>query len=428
MPQLNDGQKFLISELMDLFPSTGKRFALNPSSSLWKQRDVPNLHWMEKIDDRHPWDVYIHIPFCKSICTFCGCNIKTAQGHEQEGVYIDKVLQEWSFYQKEHPNNTIKNLFIGGGTPNALSEKNISRLLETFNAQNIYIELSPQLFNESQAKALSSFNIKRVTFGIQDFNKKVLDNVNRTQSLSKVHEAIYFSRKYNLGEIATDLIYGLPFQNQQSIKETLRQILEIEPDLIHFYPLAPVPWQEARQRAYGQFELIPQKQKNILYDLGASDLLKNGYKNLGFNVFLSKYTTIKNNSLLDRNICDVASELSTTLIGLGVSSISYSKDMYVRNHKILEKYLFQEHKEKKHFPLGHFRRASEIELEALYKTIFMNGKFKWDGDDFLEFLKHGLLVKNNDQYLVTDIGRHFLPQLYAKIEEAKSSLISSRPY
>ena len=164
MDLLQEGHQLYLRELMDLFPSPGKRFTLNPSPSKWKQHDVPNLHWFEKISDQKPWDLYIHIPFCKSICTFCGCNIKTAEGHEQEGVYIDKVLHEWSFYQKEYPDHQVENLFIGGGTPNALSIKNLVRLLESIETSNIYIELNPQLFNEEQAKALAAFNLKRVTF------------------------------------------------------------------------------------------------------------------------------------------------------------------------------------------------------------------------------------------------------------------------
>ncbi|MFZ8933204.1 MAG: coproporphyrinogen-III oxidase family protein [Bacteriovoracaceae bacterium] len=417
MLQTDYSSRYSLSHLMEVFPSPGKRYTLSPTPSKWRQRDILIQNWFDHLNDQAPWDLYIHIPFCKSICTFCGCNVKITEGHDQEGIYIDKIIQEWSFYKKEFPQAKVNNLFIGGGTPNALSDKNLARLLENFEFEGLSIELAPQLFTESQAKILSQFKVRRVSFGVQDLDQHVLQNVNRQQKTEDVYNALFLARKYGLGDISIDLIYGMPLQTSHTIEKTFTKILSQYPDLVYYYPLAHVPWQASRQKAYGHFESTAQKQKNILYEKGVNKLNQEGYKNLGFNAFVLKDSSLDYSHSLKRNICSIGSDLSSTLIGLGVSSITSNNKMYLQNHKIIEKYLHSDQKERKLFPIGYIKSEYDISLESIFQKVFEDKVIKDQNYNFTNMTRYGLLEKNKGFYKVTEAGLHFLPHILDQLEK-----------
>lgn len=409
-----------ILELLDKFPSPGKRFNLFPTPSKWSLKNIPVSDWIQELKNKTTSDLYIHIPFCKSLCTFCGCNVKVTQNHEHENIYVDNLLKEWKYYNKNLPHLKIKNLFLGGGTPNSLSLSSMEKLLGELNFENLYLEADPRYLSKEQAKLLKKYHVKGYNFGIQDIDHKVLVNVNRAQNLEQINQAVYLARMYGYCEVAFDFIYGLSFQTPESLEKSLTQLCQLAPDLVNFYPLAHVPWQEARQKAYGHVPNFSIQEKNILFETGLKTLEEQGMEHIGFNCFIHRDSPVYKSfstKQLKRSLVHTGINLDKTLIGLGVSSISFTENMYVQNEKIFDKYIHFNKNEKKVFPNGHTKSETEIVLQNLLDELFTNGSITLHNiNEHISSLgKEGLLDLRDNQVSLTPKGRHFLSQIFEAI-------------
>jgi oxygen-independent coproporphyrinogen-3 oxidase len=317
-----------------------------PSSESWKEF-VKNR--FQKSNNSKGISLYIHLPFCESLCTFCGCNTRITINHAVEDPYINAILKEWELYLDvftEKP--LIREIHLGGGTPTFFSPSNlellISKILKTSSIHphaEFSFEAHPNSTSKEHLKTLYEYGFRRLSLGIQDFDSRVQQAVNRIQSFETVEKAVNNAKETGYTSINFDLIYGLPFQNEKSIIDTIHKTRLLKPQRIAFYSYAHVPWIKPGQRSFTEKDLPHDEYKRKLYELGRELFQEAGYIEIGMDHFSlpedSLYQSLLNNTL-HRNFMGYTTSNSELMIGLGVSSISDSWDCFAQNVKKVEEY------------------------------------------------------------------------------------------
>ncbi|MEO8760911.1 MAG: oxygen-independent coproporphyrinogen III oxidase, partial [Bacteroidia bacterium] len=294
--------------------------------------------------------LYIHLPYCESLCTYCGCNTRITINHKVETPYIEAVLKEWNLYCllfDEKPR--IKEIHLGGGTPTFFSPENLKILIdgilskaEIFDKADFSFEAHPNNTTFTHLETLYNLGFRRVSFGIQDFDPKVQQIINRIQSFEQVEKVVAEARSIGYTSINFDLIYGLPLQTRNSVTDTINKVQLLKPDRIAFYSYAHVPWIKPGQRSFTEADLPVDVEKRELYEIGCTKFKELGYEEIGMDHFAlpsdSLCKAIKENTL-HRNFMGYTHNSTQLMIGLGVSSISDTWYAFAQNVKTVEKYL-----------------------------------------------------------------------------------------
>lgn len=294
--------------------------------------------------------VYVHLPFCESLCTYCGCTTRITVNHGVEEPYIHAVLKEWRMYRALFQGTPrIRELHLGGGTPTFFSAANLRRLVEglldgcilTADAE-LGFEGHPRSTSAEHLQVLHELGFRRVSIGIQDFDPRVQTVINRVQPFAEVQRVFDDARHIGYRSINADLIYGLPLQTERSIRLTMGRTLALRPDRIAFYGYAHVPWVKPGQRRYTEADLPADAAKRALYELGRELLEEAGYEEVGMDHFALPGEALHNSmrdGTLHRNFMGYTPVRTELLIGLGVSSISDAWTSYAQNLKVVEDYL-----------------------------------------------------------------------------------------
>lgn len=293
--------------------------------------------------------LYLHLPFCESLCTYCGCNKKITTNHSVEDEYITAIAKEWELYRQlmdEMP--VIRELHLGGGTPTFFSPKNLTRLLNIIFESSIIaadhefsIEGHPNNTTTAHLQALYDLGFRRISYGVQDNDPEVQRIINRIQPVENVQRATDAARAVGFRSVNFDLIYGLPKQTIASLQRTIEQTIAMKPDRIAFYSYAHVPWTSRGQRLFDENDLPSTEEKMQLYQLGKKMLTENGYYDIGMDHF-----ALPNDDLyiacqegrLHRNFMGYTTQHTKLLLGLGVSSISDAGIAFAQNEKTLHDY------------------------------------------------------------------------------------------
>lgn len=370
--------------------------------------------------------LYIHLPFCESLCTYCACNTRITVNHKVEEPYIRAVLKEWDLYLQmlgEKPR--IRELHLGGGTPTFFSPTNLSRLVREIidKAQispdhDFSFEGHPANTTSEHLQTLFDLGFRRVSFGIQDFDPVVQEAINRYQSIEQVQQIIQEARRIGYTSVNLDLVYGLPHQSLQSITSTLKTSVRLKPERIAFYSYAHVPWIKPGQRKFSEADLPADIEKRKLYEKGTALFTSAGYAHVGMDHFAlpgdNLYEALKKKRL-HRNFMGYTDKHSTLMIGLGVSAISNSRTAFSQNVKELEKYL--ELISAGNLPVlrGHVLSERDQMIGTIILNIMCQGEAYFESDQFpdikekLEVLKHDGLINLKENLLeVTEPGRSFL--------------------
>lgn len=299
--------------------------------------------------------LYIHLPFCESLCTYCGCTKRITKNHSVEVPYLEAVLGEWSHYLElfgESPK--ISGIHLGGGTPTFFSPQNLSLLIsEILKSAKVLpdaefsFEGHPNNTTFDHLDQLARLGFDRVSYGIQDFDARVQQAIHRIQPFEKVKEATDNARKLGYSSINFDLIYGLPYQTLTSLKATFDQVAQLRPERIAFYSYAHLPAAFPAQRGF-ESHLPKDQEKRTLYELGKEMLIQMGYEEVGMDHFAltdDPLCAAKRKGNLHRNFMGYTTSPSEMLIGLGTSSISDIGLAFAQNEKNIESYLnfTQEH-------------------------------------------------------------------------------------
>ncbi len=305
---------------------------------------------LEQQDDTRPLSLYFHLPFCRSACYFCGCNVVFTSKEDKKERYIDYLFTEMDILKKHlNTNREIMQLHFGGGTPTFFNAEQLGRIIakikETFpnfrSDAEISCEIDPRFLDEDQMKLMVANGFNRVSFGQQDFDEKVQTAVHRIQPYDITKDAVDLARKYGIDSINVDLIYGLPYQSFETFKKTLELTLTLDPDRLAVFNYAHVPWLKKTMRKIDETTLpTPDVKLNILkYTIDFFE--GNGYKMIGMDHFAKPddelFLAIDKGEL-HRNFQGYTTKGGADLIGIGITSIGEGVGYYAQNYKEMNDY------------------------------------------------------------------------------------------
>ncbi len=436
--------------LFDKYNIPAPRYTSYPTVPSWE--NTPNeQQWKERIKNQYAKyghegiSMYVHLPFCESICTYCGCNKVITKNHSFEDNYIDALLQEWRMYKKLFGTAPlIKEIHLGGGTPTFFSPDNLRRLIEYIKVGTkvaedavLSVEVHPSYTTEAHLKTLNQLGFNRISVGIQDFDPIVQNAISRIQTFEEVEEKMKLIRHYGFDSVNFDLIFGLPFQTLNSIEDTLQKVAILNPDRIAFYGYAHVPWTSRAQRKFSDDDIPQGEEKRRLYELGQSILHEQGYSEIGMDHFAKKedelYKAFENGEL-HRNFMGYTTAKSKFLIGLGASSISDSGNAYVQNEKNFLRY--QKAIAEGHFPIirGHLLSEEDLivkhhilNLMCQFKTRFVQSPLEkmvlegvserlsaMEDDGLVACLNNGILLSGNGRPFVRNVCMALDPYIHKR--------------
>ncbi len=319
--------------------------------------------WEQLVRDRYidnraaGISLYIHLPFCESLCTYCGCNKKITTNHSVEEEYINVILKEWRLYcqlLEERP--LVREIHLGGGTPTFFSPQNLELLLKGIfescilhEQKEFGFEGHPNNTTPQHLTTLHQLGFTRVSYGVQDDDPIVQRAINRIQPFENVARATENARAIGFKSVNFDLIYGLPFQTLAGLENTFNKVVSLKPDRIAFYSYAHVPWKQKAQRLFDETNLPSPEEKMQLYLKGKEILCAAGYTDIGMDHFALQADDLYKawlNNTLHRNFMGYTTATTGYLLGLGVSAISDIGVAYAQNQKELENYYRSIHSNK----------------------------------------------------------------------------------
>lgn len=347
----------MLNSLVNKYNIAGPRYTSYPTVPYWNSETFSLNKWKSSLKQsfkesnlKEGISLYIHLPFCESLCTFCGCNKRITKQHSVESPYIDAVLKEWNLYLELFDEKLIiKELHLGGGTPTFFSPENLKKLINGIfksatRAENyeFSFEGHPNNTTREHLQALYDVGFRRVSYGVQDYNETVQKAIHRIQPFANVKRATELAREIGYTSVGHDIIFGLPFQTLEHVKETILKTKELLPDRLAFYSYAHVPWIKGNgQRGFNDSDLPTAELKRQQYELGKQLLAEVGYKEIGMDHFAlvsdSLYQSM-NHGNLHRNFMGYTASKTQAMIGLGVSSISDSWYGFAQNVKDIESY------------------------------------------------------------------------------------------
>ena len=297
-----------------------------------------------------PLSLYTHLPFCKSACYFCGCNVIYTTKEDKKQEYINYLKKELNLIAKYIDTyRPVLQFHFGGGTPTFYDAKSLEIIIK--NTRNVFVnfdenaeiacEIDPRFFDEAQMVVLKDYGFNRLSFGIQDFDSAVQGKIHRIQPFDIVQSAVNLAHKHGITNINFDLIYGLPLQKLATFKETLRQVISLKPTRLAIFNYAHIPWIKKTMRKIDENMLPTPQEKLAILNYTIEFLAQNGYEMIGMDHFALKTDELyiaSQNGNLKRNFQGYTAKKHTQIVGLGVTSIGEGHDYYVQNFKDLERY------------------------------------------------------------------------------------------
>ena len=300
-----------------------------------------------------PLSIYVHIPFCESLCFFCACNKIVTKHHERSAEYLRYLNREIDLHMehlgtKKGSVQAISQLHLGGGTPTFFSDDELTELMNMLKRNFVFspngeysIEVDPRTVNEQRLKHLAELGFNRLSFGVQDFDPEVQKAVHRIQPAEQVFSLVEAARRLKFDSINVDLIYGLPMQTPESFTRTLNQIVELKPNRIALYGYAHLPERFKPQRRISEYELPAAQDKIAMLSNALKTFIEAGYVYVGMDHFAlpdDDLAIAKRQGRLHRNFQGYSTQPDCDLISLGVSAIGRVGATYSQNAKTIEEY------------------------------------------------------------------------------------------
>ena len=393
-----------LTELLYKYNVPVPRYTSYPTVPYWKDT-MDKKAWAEefgsrfqKLNSRDGISLYLHLPFCESLCTYCGCNKKITTNHSVEEQYMQAIIHEWHLYRTvmgESP--IIREIHLGGGTPTFFSPKNLARLINAIFEKSLIhpkhefsIEGHPNNTTPKHLETLYNLGFRRISYGVQDNDSTVQRVINRIQPFENVKAATENARKAGFTSVNFDLIYGLPLQTMESMQRTLEQSISLRPDRVAFYSYAHVPWTSRGQRLFDENDLPDADLKMKLYQLGKKMFAEAGYHDVGMDHFALPEDELYKASKagkLHRNFMGYTTQNSAMLLGLGVSSISDAGTAFAQNEKTLANYYQAIANNELAVAKGYFLSDEDVAFRKYILDISCKGKTTFQ-------LQHMELLKN----------------------------------
>lgn len=335
--------------VLSKFQTSGPRYTSYPTAIEFSA----NYSYNEYIQDlssnkEQNLSLYFHLPFCRSACYFCGCNVIYTANEDKKEKYLKYLLKEIDLIKDFLPNKNILQMHFGGGTPTFFNAKQLDLLLNKIAKEFTFLsdaelscEIDPRFLLQEQMQVFANYKINRISFGVQDFDEKVQKQIHRIQPYELTQKAVLLARKYGVKSINTDLIYGLPFQNTTSFSTTLKQVLSLNPDRLAVFNYAHVPWIKKNMRKFDENTIPTASLKLEILKNTANFLTQNGYEMIGMDHFAKPsdelFKALKNGTL-HRNFQGYTTKYGAKLVGIGLTSIGEGLNYYAQNYKDLSDY------------------------------------------------------------------------------------------
>jgi len=433
-------QRLEFSEaLLKKYDQTGPRYTSYPTAVQF----VPAFTTKEYVDiatsvsaenPDQPLSLYFHIPFCDTICYYCGCSKIVTRDHSLAPPYLKYLEKEIKLQAELFANRKVTQLHWGGGTPTFLDNQQIAELMQmTRNAFNLddsderefSIEIDPRSVNQSKIELLAELGFNRLSMGVQDFDPEVQKAVNRIQSKEKTLNVIQYARDAGFKSISIDLIYGLPLQDVKTFATTLDTVIGAKPDRVAVYNYAHMPQLFKSQRGIREAELPSPEMKLKLLDLTIKKLTDAGFLYIGMDHFAlpdDELAVAQRQGTLHRNFQGYSTHAECDLVGIGLTSIGKVGNSYSQNVKDMESYcsILEQNKlpvfrgveldkddiMRRHI-ISELMCHSTLVYSDIEKTYDIEFKsyFERELSDLQTFTEDDLIIFNDDGLQITPAGR-----------------------
>lgn len=412
------------------------RYTSYPTVPIWKDIPDPDA-WKKSIsrrimrdDTQNGVSLYIHLPFCESLCIYCGCTKRITTNHSVEEEYCNAVLAEWQLYLDLMPHPpVIRELHLGGGTPTFFSPGNLARLIEGILAKatlhpsySFSLEGHPNNTTRAHLDTLYDLGFRRLSYGVQDMNPEVQRLIHRIQPFENVQKATDEARLAGFTSVNFDLIYGLPAQHRDRLQYTIQQSLQLRPDRVAFYSYAHIPEVSCSQRLIDENLLPSPAQKLELYHHGRQLFTDAGYTDIGMDHFAlpdDELYQVWRNGSLHRNFMGYTVQKSNFMLGLGLSAISDTGYAYAQNTKSLREYYRSIASGKPAIRKGYFLTPEDRAFRQHILDIACKGRTtldhtwetqlsEWTLPALRDLEEDGLVRVQGDEVSLTKEGQPFL--------------------
>ncbi len=439
-------------ELYQKYNKPTPRYTSYPPANYFKPVDdyASVIEAIKQSNNEAPQNIsiYIHIPFCGQLCTYCGCNTLITNNKTLINNYIDTLLKEIDLLKPLlNSDREISQIHWGGGTPNFLPIEDIQRIMhklydnfETIKQPEIAMECHPAHLTKAYVDELVNLGFNRLSFGIQDFDDKVLEAVNRQKPLLPIDEIIAHIKSYPQISLNLDFIYGLPFQKLKGYEQTIQRAAALKPDRLAVFSYAHVPWIKKQQKSLEKLGLPTAGEKIALFEQAYDILTRKDYVPIGLDHFakpqdeLSKALETKQ---LHRNFQGYCT-LDTTgqVYALGVSGISQLTSAYLQNTKSITKYIKSINEGvfpiEKYYFVNRQEKIIRDVIEQIMCNMYLDfnkmaAKYQLDTADIYnltqvdfnilkDFESEGLLSFDNDVLTLTRKGQFFMRNIAAAFD------------
>jgi oxygen-independent coproporphyrinogen-3 oxidase len=391
------------------------------------------IHFYQTQDSNRNLSLYIHLPFCRSACYFCGCNVIFTSKEDKKVKYLEYLQKELNILKKHlDTSRTVTQMHFGGGTPTYFSAQQlqdvISMIKTTFpnfsEDAEISCEVDPRYFTKEHMDVLKAGGCNRLSFGVQDLNEEVQKTIHRIQPYETTQNVMNIAREAGIKSINIDLIYGLPYQTKKSFHETIEQIIKLNPDRLAVFNYAHVPWLMKTMRKFDESTFAPPTEKLEILKDTIDFFTTNGYKMVGMDHFAKPedelFKAIEKGEL-HRNFQGYTTKGGADLIGIGVTSIGNGVDYYAQNFKDLKQY--ENSLDEGSLPVFKGYKLSEDDILRQYVIMELMSNFslnikrveeKFNIDfreyfndslnDLTEFIEADLVSINDDKIQVSQTG------------------------
>ncbi|MGV3632227.1 MAG: oxygen-independent coproporphyrinogen III oxidase [Bacteroidota bacterium] len=420
-------------KLIRKYDVPGPRYTSYPTVPFWKEPQINEDKWLESVSsnlvffDSRQLSVYVHLPYCESMCTFCGCHKRITKRHEVEGPYVDAVIAEWKIYREKF-DVEVAELHLGGGTPTFFSPQQLKRLVKAIVGENnsgkvrdFSFEAHPNYTGESHLQTLYDLGFRRLSFGIQDYDAVVQKAINRFQAVRLVQEVHQLAKSIGYTSISHDLVYGLPKQTLAGMKKTVEITIGIRPERVSLYSYAHVPWMKGNgQRGFEESDLPDSSEKRALYELARDLFIAAGYVEVGMDHFAlpeDELALAFLNKKLHRNFMGYTTRKTKLLVGLGASAISDSWFAFAQNDKTIESYIETVKNGKLAVQKGHFLSSEDLVLRLNILELMCSFSTELPEDEMLRakilgklesLEKDGLVELKRNKISLTSRGMPFI--------------------
>ncbi|NIO00782.1 MAG: oxygen-independent coproporphyrinogen III oxidase [Candidatus Latescibacteria bacterium] len=425
-------------DLLKKYSRSGPRYTSYPTApyfheGIGPQQYVDHIKDNDRLKSDQDISLYFHLPFCDTLCYFCGCNMLVTHHRERIEEYVEYLIKEIELIRPLiSQGRKVAQLHWGGGTPSYLPPDQIRRLgnavrnrFDFTDGAEVGVEIDPRGLTRDHMAALSEVGFNRCSMGIQDFDPKVQESVNRVQPEDITKQTIDWARELGFQSVNVDLMYGLPFQSVEKFSVTLDKIIRFDPDRLAVFNYAHLPKMIKHQKLIRDETLPSPEVKLQLLKLSIERLTDNGYVYIGMDHFAKpddELTVAMREGTLYRNFQGYSTNAGLDLFALGMSSISLLPKLYVQNYKKLKEYYQKLDEGQLPIMRGYelsgddrLRREVIMELMCNFRLVKarIEKKYNIDFDSYFEnaleslkpFRNDDLVILENGTILVTDQGR-----------------------